>query len=61
MKVQDIYAGKKRTKDADPNLSHHEQPRKPGSDDNHSRENEHYRDDRRVWKERHTGPKIKKS
>lgn len=48
----------KRRDDPDkPYHSHHEQPKNPGSDDNHVREEKKLEEDRRLWKERQNSPR----
>jgi hypothetical protein len=39
----------------EPNVSHHNQPKPPGSDCNHTHEEEMLKDKRRIWEELHNG------
>jgi hypothetical protein len=42
-----------RDEPVEPNLSHHHQPKSPGSDCDHTHEEEILKDKRRIWEELH--------
>jgi hypothetical protein len=45
----------------EPNTSHHNQPKSPGSDCDHTHEEEILKDKRRIWEELHNGGRNPKS